>query len=230
MITLFTGSDYTARQRAIEQQKKQWAKAGHEVLSFFADESSAEDIINALSHKTLFGDTYAYILHGCVDHADILSVLSGQPDTLAICIEDATTAAQIKIATKILGAGMIEVKKFPKGRENDTAIFNLANDIRTRNPKNLWLTYQSLLADGYTVHQMMGVAWWQIKSMMLVQASPTVHGLKPFVAGKAQDALKKYPKKDLSKISKGLLDVYHYGHTDGSLENRFEEFLLAIAK
>ena len=230
MIILLTGSNYSARQLAIEQQKKKWEQAGCEVLSFFSDESPSADIINALSHQSLFGDTYAYILYGCIDDTDILSAVAEHPELPIMYIEDSTNAAQIKAATKILGADMIEVKKFLKGKDNDNTIFNLANDIRTRNPKNLWLTYQSLLGDGYTVHQMMGVAWWQIKSIMMVQASPNGHGLKDYVAGKARSALPKYPDTQLKKLATDLLDVYHYGHRDGSLENRFEEFLLGIAK
>ncbi|MCB9808850.1 hypothetical protein H6776_00435 [Candidatus Nomurabacteria bacterium] len=228
MIHIFIGNDYTARMHALAQQRIRWQQKEYEILSFFSDETSEYEIMNTISHQTLFGEERAYILHGYLTKNGVSEALAQHTHAPIMCIEESLTAPQIQKITKTIGEDYCEVRIFKKDKEKNNAIFSLANDIRDRNPKNAWLTYQRLVADGFTLQQMIGTAWWQMKNMLLVQASPQNHGLKPFVADKAKAALAKYPGTDLIRKSQELLDIYHYGF-DGGLENRFEEFLLKLA-
>lgn len=227
MITILVGTDYAARSAALETKRQQLAKEGYEAISFFASEHDTNDIVSALTHQTLFGDTHAYILHDCMGNDDIVREL-GNVTAPLVCIEENLNADQTKKIKKYAGKDII-VQKFTKKKEEDKEIFKLTDQICARNPKNAWLVYQSLVEKGHNAHQMMGLVWWQVKNMLLV-ARGEGGSLSPFVSKKAQAALKNYDQKALSRLAEKILDIYHRGHQGEMIDNLFEEFLLTLHK
>lgn len=227
MITILIGTDYIARGVALQEQRQKLTEQGYDVISFFASEHETRDIISALTHETLFGDTNAYILHDCLQDEEIVRAL-GTVTAPLICIEENLNADQTKKVKKH-ATGDVVVEKFVKKKDEDKEIFKLTDQICARNPKGAWLVYQSLVAKGDNAHQMMGLVWWQVKNMLLV-ARGEGQSLNPFVAKKAQAALKNYDQKALSALAEKILDIYHRGHRGEMIDNLFEEFLLTLHK
>jgi DNA polymerase III delta subunit len=225
MITILVGNDYVMRGETLRKQRQKLTDEGYDVSSFFADEHEMLDIISSLTHETLFGDTNAYVLHGCLQDEEVVRALAIVKAPL-LCIEETLNAVQIRQIKKY-ATGDVVVEKFTKKKNEDKQIFKLMDHICARNPKDAWLTYQSLVGKGQTAHQMIGLVWWQVKNMLLVSRGEGEH-LGFFLASKAQGALRKYDQKALDALAHKILDIYHRGHQGENIDNLFEEFLLTI--
>lgn len=224
-LTLFTGNDYDAVRLAYEK-----FRAG---LSYQPDivvlspvDTSADVACEHLLSQDLFGNEKLIVLDGLLSEPVVRDALA-QTHHRVVALEE-KLSADIKKFLKKYPETIIHENKTPAKKDN--AIFGLTNHFRARDPKNMWLAYRQLLSQGHTVHQMVGVLWWQIKSMLLVQKDPQNHGLKPFVLGQAQKSLGNYPQDSLAGKATELLDLYHRGHEDGSLEGRFEEWVLGLRR
>lgn len=225
MITILVGNDYIARGEALQKQRQQLIDEGYDAISFFAHEHETRDIISSLMTETLFEDKNAYILHGCLQDGEIIRAL-GTVTAPLVCIEETFNADQTKKIKKHATQEVL-VQKFTKKKDEDKEIFTLTQHVCARNPKDAWLTYQSLAKRGHTAHQMIGIVWWQVKNILLV-ARGGAEALSPFLASKAQGALRTYDQKALDALAFKILDIYHRGHQGEDMDNLFEEFLLTI--
>ena len=92
--------------------------------------------------------------------------------------------------------------------------FALTDAFLLRDKKKLWLLLQEGERDGLSSEQAIGLLFWQIKTLRLVEktASAEEAGQKPFVYSKAKRALSSFKKGELDTLSRDLLKIYHDGH------------------
>src|SRR5690606_3381830 len=65
----------------------------------------------------------------------------------------------------------------------DQRAFAVSNAFLTRDRRKIWLSLKQAQKDNLDVDQLLGVLWWQIKSIFIAQSSadPKSAGLNPFV-------------------------------------------------
>lgn len=228
MITILSGNNHTARFEALEKQRALLADQSYDIVSFFGDEHETQDILNALTHGSLFGDRQAFVLHHCLRDEEIIRSL-GVLSVPLICVEDEVSSDILKKLYQYVKESDVRIQKFPKIKGKDVEIFQITDPIYARNPKEAWLVYQSLLRRGFDIHQILGTVWWQTKLMLLV-ARGGGRGVHEFPLRKAQHALNKYDARAREALAQRILDMYHRGHSGEDPENLFEEFLLTLQK
>lgn len=216
------GNDYQAQSREYEKIRAQALADGKEIVPLSPVDATPDEAREHLLAADIFGASKLVVLRGFTDDAAVREAVVASSHHVVL-IEESLAAEAKKFFKKY---EHVELQEFKASKKDDKSIFGLASAFRSRDPKTMWLTYRQLVDNGTTAHQMIGIVWWQLKSMLLVKHDPQGHELKPFVATQASKALAKYPNSDLEEKAQALLDVYHLGHLDGSLEGRFEEWVL----
>jgi hypothetical protein len=92
--------------------------------------------------------------------------------------------------------------------------FALTDAFLLRDKKKLWLLLQEGEKEGLSGEQAIGLLFWQIKTLRLVEKTSSAEeaGQKPFVYSKAKRALTSFKKGELDTLSRDLLKIYHDGH------------------
>src|SRR5690606_30892279 len=74
--------------------------------------------------------------------------------------------------------------------KSDFNIFALADALRVKDSKKLWLLLQEARASGQEAEAIFGTLWWQVKAIVLAGTSASANeaGLKPFVYSRAKSA------------------------------------------
>lgn len=127
-----------------------------------------------------------------------------------ILIEESLLAAnKKKIETH---ATHIEESILPKTEKFNA--FALTDAFLLRDKKKLWLLLQEGEKEGVSGEQAIGLLFWQIKTLRLVEKTSSAEeaGQKPFVYSKAKRALSSFKKGELDTLSRDLLKIYHDGH------------------
>jgi DNA polymerase III delta subunit len=109
--------------------------------------------------------------------------------------------------------------------------FALADALAQRKKKQLWLLLQQAHAAGITAEEIIGVLWWQLKSIRLaaVTQSAAEAGMKDFPYQKAKRALATIPLAEAERLSHELLAIYHQGHSgEVDLMLALEQWVLTL--
>lgn len=110
-------------------------------------------------------------------------------------------------------AASIEEKKAPSERRRD--VFSIADALLAKDKKRLWILYQELSREGISPEEIIGILWWQLKTLHLAAktTSATQAGMKDFSYKKTKSALPKFQPGEIETLSLSLLTLYHQGHS-----------------
>lgn len=213
MLHLYYGTDtITARSKAVAV-----ANATETTVERFESETFVEGMLrDAVESVSLFGDIHTYIIDTpsmneemWLELINLVEVLA--ESTLLFIVLDANlTAAQVKPLK--LHAASVEVCAKDKAEAFNT--FALADALANKDKKTLWILFTEAVRHGQSAEEIIGILWWQIKSMRLAQTTNSAQeaDMKDYPYNKAKRALRNFKPGELEKISHQLLTIYHEGH------------------
>jgi DNA polymerase III delta subunit len=191
------------------------------------DINDQQKIIEEIVGEDLFASKKLLIISGIFESEKIIEILlahtdSKNTDTYIIIFETDIPKDVIKSFEK----KKVPIHHHKHETERDTEIFKLTDAVAGRDIKRAWLVFRQLLDNGMVAHQMIGMLWWQMKTLLLVASTKTNPGLKPFVYTKNKKALEKFTLPEIQEKTLGLLDVYHQGHMGDDIEVLLEQWIL----
>ncbi len=141
--------------------------------------------------------------------------------------EEKLLAEHKKILAK-LGAKITEAK--PPKKPKDNTVFAITDAVLARDRKKAWINYRAAIDAGKTPEEIVGLLWWQIKTLWLVAKLGEKSGQAPYAISKARQALKKYSPRDVAITARSLVNVYHLARLGEGpeLEGACEKWLLGI--
>jgi DNA polymerase III delta subunit len=216
MLYVFFGTDTTqVRTKAFSFLAK--LNVEEKSLIKIASETYARGMIPDLTRgSSLFGGVDFFLLDTpsedemylgeVLEHAALLQ----DSQNHFVVIENGLTADKKKIIEKH-AEKIEEIKADAKVRFNT---FALTDAFLERDKKSLWLLLVSAWKEGLSHEEIIGVLFWQIKILRLVEKTNSAEeaGQKPFVYSKAKRSLKNFKKGELDALSESLLRIYHDGH------------------
>ncbi len=233
MLHLYYGNDTIAvRQKAhdfADTQEKEGVKmeridAGNYSEGVFAD------VVGATS---LFGEQTLYIIDtpsqkkeiydDVIEHLELFA----QSENIFVVIEEGLLAPQKKKFAKYAAV----VEEYKKKADARFDVFRLAELLSKKDKKNLWLHLTAARAAGIPTEEIIGILWWQLKSLRLAKITNTAAeaGMKDFPYNKAKRSLATFTDGELEQISHALLVVYHEGHLGKvDIDNALERFVLTL--
>ncbi len=229
MIELFFGTDYDTIHSAIEKIVHTYEGQGFSKKNVSGEEYGEEEMLEMLLGEDLFSSRQIIVVSGILKFPSVVEVLcawqEGDHPTKKIIWRESTVLATDK---KIFKKAGIVLQEYKKTSIKDNRIFQLTDQLANRNTKQFWMSYQTLLQDGVSAHHMIGLLWWQMKTMILVAQSKENPGLAPFVYTKTKKAIQNYTPQELHEKAKMLVALYHRGHAGDAIEILLEKFILSI--
>lgn len=233
MLTVFYGNDTVAVRKGAFAYVAACEKKGSAVTTIDPETYAPGIFRDAAEGSSLFGGTTVYVIDTPSQkkdmYEDVISRLKDFAESphIFVIIEGALLAPEKKKLCRY--AEKVEEYKTSSTERFNT--FALADALARRDKKSLWLLVGDARRAGISDEEMIGVLWWQIKSMRL--ASMTTHaaeaGMKEFPYNKAKQGLTKFSDEELMTLSTDLLTLYHEarrGERDLSLA--FERWTLTL--
>ncbi len=109
--------------------------------------------------------------------------------------------------------------------------FALSDALLARNKKQLWMGLCEATESGVSAEEIIGILWWQLKTLRLVARSKTAEeaGMKDFTFNKAKRALMSFKQGEIERLSQSLLEVYHQGHAgEHDIDLALEKWTLSL--
>ncbi len=217
MYSVFFGTDTVgARQSARAAAATVVADTGALLAVIDGDNYRPGVVADALGSASLFGEPQCYLIDtpsaDDTFFTEVVEGLSALKESVHqfFIIEGALLAADKKRYEKH-AARMEEVKAAAAERYNT---FALADSLAKRDKKTLWVQLQEVRALGIPAEEVIGILWWQVKSLLLAArtSSAAEAGMKDFPYQKAKRALSAFKPGELETLAESLLLVYHDGH------------------
>lgn len=216
MLYLFYGTDTIGvRQKAYSFVDAKSEK-GFRTETIDADAYAPGILSDAAGGASLFGEQTLYVIdtpsadvafyEDVTEHLDMLK----DSENIFVVIEEALLAQEKKKFQKY--AESIEEVKGEKVERFNT--FALADALSRKDKKMLWLLLHDALSSKIAVEEIVGVLWWQLKSLRLaaLTKSASEAGMKDFPYNKAKRSLSAFAPGEVEKLSRSLLAMYHDGH------------------
>lgn len=194
----------------------------------------AQGVLNdAAGAASLFGGTELYVLDtpssSAEFDADVKANLEAlkESSNIFVVIEETLLAAPKKQYAKY--AESMEECKGEKAERFNT--FAMADALARKDKKTLWVLLQEAKMEGLSAEEIIGVLWWQLKSMRLaaVTGNADEAGMKDFPYNKAKRALSKFKEGEIESTSRNLLSLYHDGHLGKrDIDLALEEWCLTL--
>lgn len=168
MLFVFTGTDRDKARAALEKRLEREVREGRVVR--ITDAHMLDDLRVALRGGGMFAEKRALVFENVCENEEMEPVLVEALSRLAeseekVFVYEAKPLADLKKKLQ-KHAEAFETFDLPKrGREND--IFALANALRSRNKKQLWVGYMREVAKGSAPEATHGFLFWAAKDMYL---------------------------------------------------------------
>jgi len=226
MLEVFYGSD-TGRVRAAALAAAR--TRAPELIT--PEEYQPGQLADAISRASLFGEARVIVIDTPTDAlatelANHLPDLAQSSDRFIVI--EGTLLAPAKKRYQKHTSDLTEYTA-PKAAPFNT--FRLAEALARKDKKALWLDYQAARQAGVPVESIIGILWWQLKTLRLaaLTQSAAEAGLKDFPYRKAKEALRAIPPTEATRLSRELLTIYHQGHAGQvDLPIALERWLLTL--
>jgi|AntRauTorcE11897_2_1112592.scaffolds.fasta_scaffold01183_3 DNA polymerase III delta subunit len=233
MYTVFFGTDRTkVRDQATAYIEKNFPPDGT-LTTFDAQSFLTGQITDALGATSLFGGAEWFVLDTPSANPDFsqevnaaLKEMSESANTF-IVLEEALLAPAKKSYAKF--AASVEEFTAPKNERFNT--FAMAEALAQKNKRQLWVLLQDARAAGLREEEIIGMLWWQLKSLRLaaVTSSADEAGMKDFPYNKSKRALNTFAPGEVLTLSQSLLELYHAGHSgQRDMDIALEQWVLCI--
>ena len=200
---------------------------------FRAEESDLGEIDQLLRGGGLFEEARHVVLFDFLHQADayvfVKQNISAWVDAgHEIELREEKLLADQKKFLKKIGATIHEQKAAPKPK--DKQVFAITDAILARNPKQAWIAYRNAISSNKAPEEIVGLVWWQLKTLWLVAKLGNRAGQSPYATQKAKQALKKYSAREIAGLCRSLVAAYHGSRlgTGPELEGALERWILAL--
>jgi len=233
MLEVYYGNDTELVRRTVHERTTSLKKAGVEVSTIEKDTFVPGILTDAVGATSLFGEALGYVLDTPSDAAEFNAEVTAQLEAMAvsphvfIVLEGPLLAAAKKPFAKHAET-IEEYKKAAAGRFNT---FSLAEALAGKQKKQLWLLLQEARLSGAAAEEVIGILWWQLKSLRLAAftTSAAEAGMKDFPYNKAKRSLPNFKDGEIESLSRSLLVVYHDGHGGKrNIDDALEEWVLKM--
>lgn len=213
MLSVFFGSD---RKLTIDAALVHANKISSEVTTIDEHSFYPGQFLEATATTPLFGEQSVYLVDTPSNQPDLadecysaLKEMAGSSNYFFI-VEGPLLAASKKKYTKFAE----HIEEFSADKAETFNMFSLAEALARRDKKSLWVLVQEAGMLGIREEEIIGILWWQIKSIRLASlvSSAEEAGMKDYPFRKAKQALNKFSTADIKKLSHSLLQLYHRGH------------------
>jgi len=236
MIYLFHGDNWDSKQKKIEsflENLRIEHVFGSETY-MDVDSFSEKELSGLIDSKTLFDGISLVTLRNIFQEEDYTTTMVTYLPTLSLSpniflINEGTLKKDIlkKISQHSKEIFSFEEEKLRK--EKDGTMFALADACGERNKKKLWILYQKFLTQGVDSNQILGILFWQIKTMLMARdTSGPVSGINPYVLKKVRGYNKNYTEKELQELSKKIILLHGMSREGVNLEIGLEKLILSL--
>lgn len=190
-------------------------------------------IVDALGSTSLFGEAQWFVLDTPSDtpefNEEVLESLSALAESVNtfVVLEGKVLVPEKKRYAKHAAT----TEEFVATATESFNMFSLADALADRDKRRLWLLMQEARLNGKQPEEMIGILWWQLKTIRLAAETSTAEaaGMKPYPYNKARRAVAKYPNGQAAKTARSLLRLYHAGHAgERDLELALERWVLTL--
>jgi hypothetical protein len=168
MILLYLGTD---RDKARSKMNEAIAKAAKKTeIVRITDAHTVEDLKASMQGGGMFGGTRVLVFEGVCTNVDLCDVFLDSLEYLAKSKEEVFVFESKPLADmrKKLEKYASSVEKFDApAKERDAGVFAMANALRKRDKKALWVTYMREVAKDNAPEAVHGVLFWAAKDMFL---------------------------------------------------------------
>jgi len=233
MYTVFFGTDRTkVRDQATSYIEKHFPSDG--TLTTFDGQSFVSgQIADALGATSLFGGAEWFVLDtpsGNPDFAEevktALKEMSESVNTFII-LEEALLAP----AKKSYGKFAVSMEEFTAQKNERFNTFAMAEALAQKDKRQLWVLLQDARKDGLREEEIIGMLWWQLKSLRLAAVTNSAEeaGMKDFPYNKSKRALSTFAPGEVVILSQSLLELYHAGHSgQRDMDIALEQWVLTL--
>lgn len=213
MLYVFSGSDRHAARAALDDFLAAKRPADAQLTTIEAREYQPGQLADALGATSLFGGSEWFIIdtpsEEATCHEDVLAARQEMADSANtfLILEGPLLAAE----RKKYQTYATQVEEFAATKPEQFNRFALAEALASRDKRRAWLLLHEARLAGLRDEEIMGMWWWQLKTLRLAAqaATPDEAGLKPYPFNAAKRALAKYPLPGVERSAASLLTVYH---------------------
>lgn len=160
---------------------------------------SVEELATRASTESFLGDTYGYVLSGALGGErgdEFLSLAKGLVASPHVFVFEEEKL--LKRPTDMLTKAGADIEVLPEIKKAEAFnVFGLANVFGSRDKKQLWLQLQEAERRGVAPEAIAGMLHWKVRDML------------------GKGAVGKFSQKELQKISRELVSLYHDSHRGG---------------
>jgi DNA polymerase III delta subunit len=230
MLYLIYGTDTNKRQIAREELLAQYAQA--EILVRNSDDITMGEVEQVAGGMSLFNEKLLLLIESPFDNVAFSELLMEQLETLVssnnvFVIYERELAKDIVKTFEKVGADIKLFDEVKKTGRPEFNIFSITDAFTARDKKGTWLLYREAMAHEHAPEEIVGVLFWAVKNMLLVEGNSGAAGLSPFVATKARRGLTAWKPEELRSASRSLVSLMHDAHSGRiELEEGCEAFLI----
>ncbi len=182
---------------------------------------------------SLFGEKYVYVL-------DTPSQAEGFSAEVEAMASDLASSSQTFIVVekgllvgpkKILTAHATSITEYKNEGGEVFNPFQLADVLLQKDKRALWLLLQEAMKNDLPAEEIIGVLWWQIKTLRLAMLTKSAGeaGIKDFPYNKAKKAIGNFKSGEIEGLALSLLTLYHDGHAgERDIDLALEGWVLSL--
>ncbi len=216
MLQVFFGTDETDVRTAALSFVRDKEKEHVTVTTIDSDVFIPGMLFDAVGATSLFGGETCYVIDTPQSNTEFMGEVQQNLDALQaskntfVVIEGTLLSADKKKYTKYADT----VLEFQKEKTERFNVFTLTDLLAQKNKKQLWLRLCDAKASGVTDEEIIGVLWWQLKSLRLAACTQSADeaGMKPFPYNKSKRVLSNFSAGELENLSHTLIALRHEGH------------------
>lgn len=232
MLVLYFGDNAGAVRTKAQEHIHTVRAEGADIVRVTEQSYAPGAVALALSAVSLFSDRQVVVLDTPSSLPEyeketrgLLKAMADSPRTVIIIEGPLTGQARKRYQTH--AADVYEEKKEAAGTFN---VFGLAHALLARDKKTLWIRYRQAREAGIAPEQILGVLFWQVKAMRSAARSKNAQsaGLKASVYQSARRAQTHYTGKEMDRLSRDLVTLYHEGHAGTAIDTALEAWILRL--
>jgi DNA polymerase III delta subunit len=235
MLIVFYGANEIKVREALSTQLDSLKEADPSIVTVRveADSYLPGQLANLVGAASLFGEKYVYVL----DTPSLSEVFWAELESLA---SDLASSSQTFILAeksllvgpkKILTTNATSITEYKNEAGEGFNPFQLAEALLRKDKRSLWLLLQEAIKNDLPAEEIIGVLWWQIKTLRLAMLTKSAGeaGIKDFPYNKAKKAIGNFKPGEVEGLALSLLTLYHDGHSgERDIDLALEGWVLSL--
>lgn len=220
MIHIIYGNDWQRRRRALTDLVK------NNPVRHFSYPEDADVVWDELFGASLFQpDSSSIIVHDGLAWTQLLREIARGARFGVDVILNGEAISKEALAELAEQQDLV-ISEYPLAKTRDAGVFRITDALAKGDTRRTWLSYQELLAGGYTAQHIYGTIWWQVKNALLLIAQSDTKSIKPFVAKKTRGYIDIRGEQQIRQDARELIQAQHRA-PGAELAYALEEWILS---